>query len=120
MPASEERRVYLLGDQTFDYASSLASLFRSDNPHLIRLFRECYAALRVGLGRLPLHTCDSTPKITSLADLLTRKQDGCISPALDQVLSLVHLFASFIWCVSLVTIQVTLARADRMQATFDW
>lgn len=92
-------KVYLLGDDGFDYASSLAQLLRSDDHNLNKFFRDAYAAIRKVLGDLPLHARDATPKVSSLNDLLTRKRDGSISPAMDQVSRLVHLFASFIACV---------------------
>lgn len=92
-------RVYILGDDSFDYEPSLAQLFRSDDHNLNKFFRDAYAAIRKELGNLPLHARDATPKISSLSDLLTRKRHGSITPAMEQVLFLVHLLASFIACV---------------------
>lgn len=89
-------RVYLFGDETFNYEHSLTQLLRSDNHHLNRFFRDAYAVIRKELGSLPLHSRDTTPKISNLNELITRKRDGSISPALEQVLCLIHLFASFI------------------------
>lgn len=89
-------KVYVLGDDAFNYESSLANLLRSDDHTLNRFFRDAYSAIRKELGNLPLHARDATPKISSLGDLLTRKRDGSISPAMEQVTCLVHLFASFI------------------------
>ncbi|KAJ4389519.1 hypothetical protein N0V93_006989 [Gnomoniopsis smithogilvyi] len=89
-------KVYLLGGDIFDYASSLSHLLRSDDTILNNFFRDAYSAIRKELGDLPLHARDATPKISSLNDLLTRKRDGSISPAMDQVSRLIHLFASFI------------------------
>lgn len=95
--AAQPSRVYVFGDQTFNYDHSLAQLLRSDNPLLTWFFRKCFSALNTELGRLPLNARDATPKFSSIADLLTRKRDACISPALEQVLCLVHAFAAFIW-----------------------
>jgi hypothetical protein len=92
-------KVYILGDDTFNYEPSLAHLLRSDDHNLNRFFRDAYAAIRKELANLPLHARDATPKISSLSDLLTRKRDGSISPAMEQVTCLIHLFASFIACV---------------------
>lgn len=90
-------KVYIFGDDTFDYESSLAYLFRrSDEHNLQRFFRDSYAAIRAELSSLPLHGRDVTPKISSLSDLLFRKRNGTISPAMEQVLCLVHVFAYFI------------------------
>ncbi|KAJ3493731.1 hypothetical protein NLG97_g4549 [Lecanicillium saksenae] len=96
----DSHRVYIFGDQTFNYERSLARLLVSRNVHLIKFFSSSYAALRTELGRLPLHAQDSTPRISSIADLLTRKRDARISPALEQALCLVHSFAVFIWAHS--------------------
>lgn len=97
MSVSKPSRVYVFGDQTFNYEHSLAQLLRSDNFHLTSFFRKCYSALQTELGRLPPYARDTTPKFTSITDLLTRKRDACISPALKQVLCLIHAFAAFIW-----------------------
>lgn len=97
MSVSKASRVYVFGDQTFNYEHSLTQLLRSDNIHLTSFFRKCYSAIQTELGRLPLYARDTTPKFTSVSDLLTRKRDACISPALEQVLCLIHAFAAFIW-----------------------
>lgn len=97
MAVSKSNRVYVFGDQTFDYEHSLAQLLRSDNIILTSFFQKCQTAVQTELGRLPLHTRDPTPKFSSVTDLLGRKRDGCISAALEQVLSLIHIFAAFIW-----------------------
>ncbi|KAI1378719.1 polyketide synthetase [Hypoxylon crocopeplum] len=97
MAVSTTSRVYVFGDQAFDYEHSLAQLLRSDNVLLCWFFRKCYSALSTELGSLPLHARDTTPKFTSVSDLLVRKRDGCISPALEQALCLIHSFAAFIW-----------------------
>jgi hypothetical protein len=89
-------RVYIIGDDAFDYEPSLAQLLKSDDQNLNRFFRDAYVAIRMELGNLPLHTRDATPRISSLNDLLTRKRDGSISPAMDQVSCLITLFAAFI------------------------
>ncbi|KAF1952293.1 polyketide synthetase [Byssothecium circinans] len=94
---SRSNRIYVFGDQTFDYEQSLAQLLRSDNVILNSFFQKCSSALQTELGRLPLHARDTTPKFSSVADLLTRKRDGCISAALEQALCLIHTFAAFIW-----------------------
>lgn len=91
------RKVYVFGDQTFNYESSLAQLLQLDNVFLAWFFRKCYSAIQTELGRLPLHARDATSKFTSIADLLARKRDSLISPALEQALCLVHCFAYFIW-----------------------
>lgn len=92
-------KVYILGDDTFNYEPILAQLLRSDDHNLNRFLRDAYAAIRLELGNLPLHIRDATPRFSSLGDLLTRKRNGSISPALEQVLCLINLFASFIKCV---------------------
>lgn len=97
MSVCRQSRVYVFGDQTFNYENSLAQLLRSDEVHLVWFFRKCHSALQTELGRLPLYAKDATPKMSSIADLLTRKRDACISPALEQVLCLIHAFAAFIW-----------------------
>ena len=97
MSVSKSSRVYIFGDQTFNYEHSLSQLLRSDNVLLTLFFKKCYSAIQTELGRLPLHNRDATPKFSSIADLLTRKRGACISPALEQVLCLVHVFAAFIW-----------------------
>jgi len=94
---SRVTRVYVFGDQTFNYEQTLAQLLRSDNVLLTSFFRQCYSALSTELGRLPLDAQDETPKFSSVADLLTRKRDGSISPALEQALCLIHAFAAFMW-----------------------
>ena len=97
MSVSSPSRVYLFGDQTFNYEQSLTQLLRSDNKFLVTFFRACYEGLRTELGRLPPHARDTTPKFSSITDLLSRKRDGTLSPALDGVLSLIHNLAAFIW-----------------------
>lgn len=97
MTVFNSSRVYVFGDQTFDYEHSLAQLLRSDNAILIWFFNKCHSAIQTELGRLPLHARDPTPKFSSVADLLGRKRDGRISAALEQVLCLIHTFATFIW-----------------------
>lgn len=97
MSGPEPSRVYLFGDQTFNYNQSLAQLLRSDNVHLVLFFRSCYDALRTELGRLPPHAIDKTPKHSGISDLLAKKRDETLSPALEQWLSVVHNLASFIW-----------------------
>jgi naphtho-gamma-pyrone polyketide synthase len=97
MVSSDVKKIYVFGDQTFNYEQSLAQLLRSDNIHLSSFFQKCYKALRKELGRLPIHARDPTPKFCGIADLLTRKRDGCLSSALEQVLCLIHCVAAFIW-----------------------
>ncbi|EFY96165.1 polyketide synthase for naphthopyrone YWA1 [Metarhizium robertsii ARSEF 23] len=97
MSLSKSNRVYVFGDRTFNYEHSLAQLLCCHNTFLTLFFRKCYSAIRTEPGRLPLHTRDTTAKFSSVADLLMRKRDGCLSPALEQVLCLVHTLAAFIW-----------------------
>ncbi|TWU71000.1 t1pks [Metarhizium rileyi] len=97
MSLSKPNRVYVFGDQTFNYEHSLAQLLRCHNVFLDSFFRKCYSAIRTELGRLPLHTRDVDAKFSSVADLLMRKRDGCLGPALELVLCLVHTLAAFIW-----------------------
>lgn len=119
MTVSRPSKVYVLGDQTFDYEDSLAQLLRSDNVLLAWFFRKAFFALNTELGRLPLDARDATPKFSSIADLLKRKRDGCISPTLELVLCLVHAFAAFIWSVIVFhTLQAALTRGPMGQATF--
>ncbi|GIZ44770.1 hypothetical protein CKM354_000795900 [Cercospora kikuchii] len=93
---TEQSKIYVFGDQTYNYEQSLAQLLCSDNVHLVWFFRDCYDAIRTELGRSPAHG-DETPKFSSISDLLTRKRDELLSPALDQLLSLIHNLAAFIW-----------------------
>lgn len=95
--SSRPSKIYVFGDQTFEYEQSLAQLLRSENLLLVQFFRNTFSALSTELGRLPLHLRDATPNFNSIADLLSRKRDGCISPALELVLCLIHCFAFFIW-----------------------
>lgn len=93
---TEQSKIYVFGDQTYNYEQSLAQLLCSDNVHLVWFFRDCYDAIRTELGRSPAHG-DETPKFSSISDLLTRKRDELLTPALDQLLSLIHNLAAFIW-----------------------
>jgi hypothetical protein len=108
-------KVYILGDDAFNYEPSLAHLLRSDDHNLNKFFRDAYAAIRIELGNLPLHARDATPRISSLSDLLTRKRNGSISPAMEQVSCLVHLFASFIACVIAIGWKVSMLTMVKRQ-----
>ncbi|KAM3449461.1 hypothetical protein MY3296_006926 [Beauveria thailandica] len=95
--SNSAHRVYLFGDQTYDFDYSFRQLLSYDNTLLISFFHEAFAALRAELKQLPASAKDLTPKFSNFSDLLSRKRDGCLSLALEQALCAVHGLAHFIW-----------------------
>lgn len=98
------RRLFLFGDVTWDFVSSLEPLLQiSDNPLLLSFLQRTAYAIRVEVGRLP--EIDrrglQVPSFTSFADLLAVvKASRPAHPALEKALTCTNHFAQFLRSVT--------------------
>ena len=89
-------RIYLLSDQSFQVEPALRALLCHEDAVLDSYLERAYHALRHEIQQLPSSIRGQFPRVSSLADLLSRYRDGSVHPALEQCLFVIYHFASFI------------------------
>ena len=90
-------QLYLLGDETFDFAPKLRRLIHSNgDPILTAFFEQAYDGIRSEIGQLPLEQRNSFPPFRTLADLLAKHIEGKLTPAFQTALACVYQIGSFI------------------------
>jgi len=92
--------IYLFGDQTYDFDEQLRALLSDIDPVLTSFFERAFHAIRAQIGLLPLHYRERFPRFSSIADFLSRRNEGSLHPALEQALATTYHFGCFIKFVS--------------------
>jgi Starter unit:ACP transacylase in aflatoxin biosynthesis len=98
---TQRLQLYLFGDQTFEFDSPLRSLLKSPDAILISFFERSYHALRAEIGLLPLYVREAFPRFSSIADLLSRRQESGLGPSLEKAVATIYQFGFFIASVSI-------------------
>jgi len=94
---SSSTRVFLFGDQTYDFASDLTELIRTqDNPLLTAFLDQAHYVIRAEMSQaLPLKERKAS-RTSNLAHLLHKYKSGDLSPAFQTALSCVCQLGTFI------------------------
>lgn len=90
------RRIYLFGDQTYNFDSSLRELLQHHDPLLISFFERTWQVLRLEIGKLPSELRHEFPRLSSIADMIYQRQNAQIPPSLEMALALIYQLGSFI------------------------
>ena len=100
---AQQVRLYVVGDETYDFAHKLRALIHSTHdPTLVAFFEQAFYAIRSEIGQLPLEQRTTFPQFSSLVDLVTRHIEGKLSPAFQTALTCIHQIGSFIRLVASV------------------
>lgn len=91
------KQVYLFGDQTANFSDGLGSLLRSQKgPLLSNFFDRASAHLRSAAFGLPERRRECFPRFFRLEELVEIQQEKALHPALQQAMTTIYHFASFI------------------------
>ena len=97
----QQLRVFLFGDQTFDFAADLQALLQNrSNPILAAFFEQSYYALRAEVDHVAVNQQIQFPRFNSLADLLSEFRRGKTNPAFQTALACIFQLGTFIRFVS--------------------
>ena len=100
---AQQVRLYVVGDETYDFAHKLRALIHSrHDPTLVAFFEQAFYAIRSEIGQLPFEQRASFPSFGSLADLVARHIEGKLSPAFQTALACIYQIGFFIRLVEAV------------------
>ncbi|PVI03119.1 polyketide synthase [Periconia macrospinosa] len=92
-----QAQLYLLGDETYDFAPKLRALINAHgDPILTAFFEQSFYAIRSEIGQLPQEQRSTFPPFRTLAELLSKHIEGELSPAFQTALSCIYQIGSFI------------------------
>lgn len=94
---SDQLKLYLFGDQTYDVQSHLKDLLLyRHNPVLEHFLVKAYDAIRAETYQLPCEIRDDLPRFTSVDDLVLQKPGGKRCIPLDMAVTCMYQLGIFI------------------------
>lgn len=94
---SDQMKLYLFGDQTYDIQPDLKDLLRyRQNPVLEDFLVKAYDTIRKNIYELPYEIREDLPRFTCLDDLILRKQGGKRCIPLDMAVTCMYQLGVFI------------------------
>lgn len=95
-----QAQLYLLGDESYDFAPKLRALITAHgDPILTAFFEQSFYAIRSEISQLPHEQRSTFPPFRTLAELLSKHIECDLSPAFQTALSCIYQIGSFIKCV---------------------
>lgn len=97
-----QAQLYLLGDESYDFAPKLRALVNAHgDPILTAFFEQSFYAIRSEIGQLPQEQRSTFPPFRTLGELVSKHIEGDLSPAFQTALSCIYQIGTFMKCVSL-------------------
>lgn len=89
-------RIYIFGDENFDYSKGLRDLVHRNSDPLVVSFERTYFALRAEIGHLPQRQQQNLERFGNFAELVAQRLAGSLHPSLDLALACAYQLAHFI------------------------
>ncbi len=94
---AQQTRVFIFGDQSYDFTPKLRELLRSrDNPILTAFLDQSHYVIRAQMNQYLPPKERKAARTSNLAHLLQKYRDGILSPAFQTALACVYQLGCFI------------------------